>query len=286
MCRFAAPTVMCRHLRMLHVRSAERVLSMIDLRAYSCLDTMLAVVCLLGVGGMLSFCTTPEPDHDAFDERRARMVERDLAARDITDGGTLRAMSAVPRHLFVPQQYRDVAYADHPLPIGYGQTISQPYIVALMTQYLDVESGEKILEVGTGSGYQAAVLAELTDRVYSIEIVEELATLARALLERLGYTAVRIKHGDGYRGWKEFAPFDKIIVTAAADHIPGPLIDQLKEGGRLIMPVGDIDRPQALTLGTKINGELRISHVSGVRFVPLTGEVERQSGGMFPLIDR
>ena len=232
---------------------------------------------LVGVGGMLSFCTTLKPDHDAFDELRARMVERDLVARDITDVPTLRAMSVVPRHRFVPQQYWDAAYSDQPLPIGHDQTISQPYIVALMTQYLDIKHGEKVLEVGTGSGYQAAVLAELTDQVYSIEIIEALANLARVSLESLGYTTVMVKHGDGYRGWEEFAPFDKIIVTAAADHIPAPLIEQLKEGGRLIMPVGDTTRFQELTVIEKVDGNLKTSQVSGVRFVPLTGEAEGQS---------
>ena len=247
---------------------------MASLRAYLCLDKIFFSLLLMGVGGMMSFCTIPKPDHDSFDELRTRMVERDLVARDITDASTLRVMSIVPRHRFVPQQYWDAAYSDQPLPIGHDQTISQPYIVALMTQYLGVKHGEKVLEVGTGSGYQAAVLAELTDQVYSIEIVEELANLARASLESLGYTAVRVKQGDGYRGWEEFAPFDKIIVTAAADHIPAPLIEQLKEGGRLIMPVGDTTRFQDLTLIEKVNGELKTSQVSGVRFVPLTGEAE------------
>jgi len=145
-----------------------------------------------------------------------------------------------------------------------------------MTQHLGVEHGEKVLEVGTGSGYQAAVLAELTDQVYSIEIIEELANLSRSSLASLGHTTVLVKYGDGYKGWDEFAPFDKIIVTAAADHIPVPLIEQLKEGGRLIMPVGDTNRSQNLTLGEKIRGEFRISQISSVRFVPLTGEAEGQ----------
>lgn len=251
---------------------------MLNLLAYLCLDKMffslLFLLLLVGVGGMLSFCKIPKSDHDSFDEQRARMVERDLVARDITDVHTLRAMAVVPRHRFVPQQYWDAAYSDQPLPIGHDQTISQPYVVALMTQHLSVKRGEKVLEVGTGSGYQAAILAELTDQVYSIEIIEELAELARLSLESLGYTAVRVKHGDGYRGWEEFAPFDKIIVTAAADHIPAPLIAQLKEGGLLIMPVGDTNRFQELTLGEKIMGEFKTSQTSGVRFVPLTGEAE------------
>ena len=247
---------------------------MLDLWEYLRLGRMFFAVLLLGVAGMLAFCTTPKPDHDLFHELRIQMVERDLVTRDITDVPTLRAMAVVPRHRFVPQQYWDAAYSDQPLPIGYGQTISQPYVVALMTQHLGVEHGEKVLEVGTGSGYQAAVLAELTDQVYSIEIIEELANLSRSSLASLGHTTVLVKYGDGYKGWDEFAPFDKIIVTAAADHIPVPLIEQLKEGGRLIMPVGDTNRSQNLTLGEKIRGEFRISQISSVRFVPLTGEAE------------
>ena len=221
---------------------------------------------------MLSFCTISKPDHDLFDELRSRMVHRDLVVRDITDVPTLRAMSVVPRHRFVPPQYWDAAYSDEPLPIGHDQTISQPYIVALMTQYLDITHGEKVLEVGTGSGYQAAVLAELTDKVYSIEIVEELENIARSSLAGLGYTTITVKHGDGYGGWAEYSPFYKIIITAAADHIPAPLIKQVKEGGRLIMPVGGTNKVQDLTLIKKVNGELKTSQVSGVRFVPLTGE--------------
>ena len=255
-----------------------KVSSVINLRACLCLDTMFLAVFLLGVGGMLSFCTTPKPDHDAFDERRAQMVKRDLLARDITHARTLRAMSVVLRHHFVPQEHWDMAYSDQPLPIGHDQTISQPYIVALMTQHLDVEPWEKVLEVGTGSGYQAAVLAEFTDEVYSIEIIDELANLARSSLEGSGYTTVRVKHGDGYRGWEEFAPFDKIVVTAAADHIPAPLIEQLKEGGRLIMPVGHTTGVQDLILGEKVGGEFSTTRVSAVRFVPLTGE----AGGSLP----
>lgn len=221
---------------------------------------------------MLSFCTISNPDHDLFDELRSRMVERDLVVRDITDAPTLRAMAVVPRHRFVLQQYWDASYSDQPLPIGHDQTISQPYIVALMTQYLDITHGEKVLEVGTGSGYQTAVLAELTDKVYSIEIVEELENIARSSLADLGYTTITVKHGDGYGGWEKYSPFDKIIITAAADHIPAPLIEQIKEGGRLIMPVGDTNKVQDLTLIEKVNGELKTSQVCGVRFVPLTGE--------------
>tara|TARA_B100000315_G_scaffold250022_1_gene282123 strand:- start:782 stop:1465 length:684 start_codon:yes stop_codon:yes gene_type:complete len=225
---------------------------------------------------MITFCTISKAEHDLFGELRVQMVEQDLVTRDITDIPTLRVMSLVPRHCFVPRQYWDVAYADQPLSIGHGQTISQPYVVALMTQYLSVRYGEKVLEIGTGSGYQSAILATLTDQVYSIEIRKELANLARSSLESLGYTAVRVKHGDGYRGWEEFSPFDKIIVTAAADHIPVSLIEQLKEDGRLIMPVGDTSQSQDLMLGEKIGGEFKDSKISSVRFVPLTGEVDKR----------
>lgn len=209
-----------------------------------------------------------------MESSRARMVERDLVSRNISDECVLRAMSCVDRHYFVSEEHRDQAYLDCALPISHHQTISQPYVVALMTQYLDVKCGEKVLEIGTGSGYQTAVLAQLTDRVYSIEMIEPLARYARLLLESLGYGMVRIKHGDGYRGWGEFSPFDKIIVTAGAQYIPIPLIKQLREGGRLIMPIGDIRQSQSLMLGEKTGGVFKTSRREAVRFVSLTGEIE------------
>jgi protein-L-isoaspartate(D-aspartate) O-methyltransferase len=205
-------------------------------------------------------------------EARKRMVERDLKGRDIRDPKVLEIMGKVPRHLFVEPSLKSKAYADHPLPIGEGQTISQPYIVALMTQILKIQPGERVLEIGTGSGYQAAVLAELTDQVYTIEIMEALTQQAAQHLKQLGYDKVKVKYGDGYFGWEEAAPFDAIIVTCAANHIPPPLIKQLKEGGRLIIPLGSTTYFQTLTLLTKIMGKPDIQHLLGVAFVPMTGE--------------
>ncbi len=208
-------------------------------------------------------------------QRRLRMVETQIAARGVRDSLVLAAMRTVPRHLFVPDNLQDSAYDDSPLPIGHGQTISQPYIVAFMTECLRLKGGERVLEVGTGSGYQAAVLAEIADSVYSIEIVEALAAEARERLKRLGYKNVNVRQGDGYRGWPDKAPFDAIIVTAAPDHVPQPLIDQLKVGGRMIIPVGSIY--QELLLITK-EDERRVKEeaVLPVRFVPMTGEAERR----------
>ena len=204
------------------------------------------------------------------------MIERNLKGRDISDPRILEIMERVPRHLFVEKSLQSQAYADHPLPIGEGQTISQPYIVALMTQILKVKPGEKVLEIGTGSGYQAAVLAELTDRVYTVEIREGLTNLAAQRLKKLGYAKVKVKYGDGYFGWEEFAPFDAIIVTCAANHIPPPLIKQLREGGRLIIPLGSTTYFQTLTLLTKKKGELDVQHLLGVSFVPMTGEAQKK----------
>ena len=174
----------------------------------------------------------------AISAGRKRMVERDLKGRDIHDPKVLEVMGRVPRHLFVDKSLQGQAYEDHPLAIGEGQTISQPYIVALMTQILKIKPAEKVLEVGTGSGYQAAVLAEFTDSVYTVEIRENLAQMAAQRLKQLGYEKVHVKYGDGYFGWEEYAPFDAIMVTCAANHIPAPLIKQLKDGGRLVIPLG------------------------------------------------
>ena len=207
---------------------------------------------------------------------RKRMVEHDLKGRDITNPKVLEIMGRVPRHLFVDKSLQSQAYADHPLPIGEGQTISQPYIVALMTQILQVQPGERVLEIGTGSGYQAAVLAELTNQVYTVEIRESLTKLAGQRLKQLGYEMVRVKYGDGYFGWEEYAPFDAIIVTCAANHIPPPLIKQLKEGGRLIIPLGSTTYFQTLTLLTKKQGKPDIQHLTGVAFVPMTGEAQKK----------
>jgi len=203
---------------------------------------------------------------------RQRMVERDLQGRDIKDPKVLEIMGRIPRHLFVDSSLKNQAYADHPLPIGEGQTISQPYIVALMTQVLRIKPGEKVLEIGTGSGYQAAVLAELTEQVYTIEIRESLTKRAAKVLKHLGYNKVQVKYGDGYFGWEEASPFEAIIITCAANHIPPPLIRQLKEGGRLVIPLGSTTYFQTLTLLTKKRGKTDIQHLLGVSFVPMIGE--------------
>ncbi len=213
---------------------------------------------------------TPIPDPDLYADERARMVREQIQARGVIDEAVLAAMLAVPRHLFVPDEYLDRAYADHPLPIGYGQTISQPYIVALMSVSLRVATGSRVLEIGTGSGYQAAVLAEMGMEVYSIEIIPELAALAEAQLAEAGYGGVSIQNADGYFGWEEQAPFDAIIVTAAPDHLPQPLVAQLVEGGNLVIPIGPIGALQSLWLFTKVGGELEATNLGAVRFVPFT----------------
>jgi protein-L-isoaspartate(D-aspartate) O-methyltransferase len=205
------------------------------------------------------------------------MVEQDIRGRGVKDGRVLAVMEKVPRHLFVDARQRDQAYADHPLPIGEGQTISQPYVVALMTEALRLKPADRVLEIGTGSGYQAAVLAGLVQEVYSIEIRKGLADQAAARLAELGYGNVRVKYGDGYYGWEEHAPFDAIIITAAANHIPPPLIRQLREGGRLILPLGSTVFYQTLTLLTKKQGgELAVEQMGPVNFVPMTGEAQKK----------
>lgn len=207
----------------------------------------------------------------AFAAERKKMVVDQIQRRGVNDPRVLEAMMEVPRHYFVPQDYLSEAYADHPLPIGHGQTISQPYIVALMTQSLLLQPGEKVLEVGTGSGYQAAILAELTNQVYSVEIIEPLGQQAAATLKELGYN-VHCQIGDGYYGWSEYAPFDAIIVTCAPDHVPQPLINQLKDGGRLVIPVGPPGFYQTLWLVEKEDEQVKSTNLCGVRFVPMLGE--------------
>ena len=203
------------------------------------------------------------------------MIKTQLADRGIRDPRVLDAMRAVPRHELVPENVRAQAYEDGPLPIGHGQTISQPYIVAYMSEQLAAKPEHRVLEIGTGSGYQAAVLARLVAEVYSIEIVEPLATRARADLARLGCKNVHVRAGDGYQGWPEKAPFDAIIVTCAPDHVPEPLISQLKEGGRMIIPVGDFG-DQSLYVLEKRGGKVEKRSVLPVRFVPMTGKSERK----------
>jgi len=201
------------------------------------------------------------------------MVAAQIEERGVRDPRTLAAMRKVPRHLFVPPSLLRDAYSDHPLPIGHGQTISQPYIVAFMTEALSLRGGEKVLEIGTGSGYQAAVLAEIAARVYTIEIVAPLAEEARERLARLGYRNVEVRAGDGYQGWAEAAPFDAVIVTAAAPRIPEPLKQQLKDGGRLVIPVGEDD--QELIVVTRRGSDYVEQRVLPVRFVPMTGKVRQ-----------
>lgn len=207
-----------------------------------------------------------------FQQERQEMVTEQIASRGVREKRVLQAMREVPRHRFVPEPMRSFAYADGPLPIGEGQTISQPYIVALMTELADIEEGEKALEIGTGSGYQAAVLAQMTPHVYTIEILPALATRAAQTLRDLGYTQVRTRLGDGYLGWPEAAPFDAILVTAAPDHIPQPLVGQLAEGGILVVPVGPQMGPQVLKRLRRKEGRLMEEKVIPVAFVPLIRE--------------
>jgi protein-L-isoaspartate(D-aspartate) O-methyltransferase len=207
-----------------------------------------------------------------FDQERRQMVEQQVSGRGIVDTAVLRAMAAVPRHSFVPAQYAQHAYSDGPLPIGHGQTISQPYIVALMTDALELTPDDRVLEIGTGSGYQAAVLAEIVDEVFTIEIVGPLADRARAVHDALDYRNIMSRTGDGYFGWAEEAPFDAIIVTAAPDHVPPPLRDQLVDGGRMVIPVGPVGGYQELWLVERMGDRFKTSSLGGVAFVPLTRE--------------
>ena len=202
-----------------------------------------------------------------YDYLRERMVKEQVIARGIKDERVIKAMLKVERHKFVPEGLRWLAYQDRPLPIGYGQTISQPYIVALMTELLGVKGDEKVLEIGTGSGYQAAILAEIAKEVYTIEILEPLAKEAEAKLKNLGYENIKVKCGDGFLGWPEYAPFDCIIVTCAPEEIPHPLIEQLKEGGRMVVPVGKLW--QELKLILKEDGKIKVIDIVPVRFVPM-----------------
>jgi protein-L-isoaspartate(D-aspartate) O-methyltransferase len=216
-------------------------------------------------------CTSGET---SLESKHQIMIENDLKARGIDDPTVISAMQDVKRHLFIDKRRQRNAYGDYPLPIGEGQTISQPYIVGLMTQSLQLKSSDRVLEIGTGSGYQAAVLAEIVKDVYSIEIKEKLAQKAAELLSFLGYTNVTVKAGDGYYGWEEYAPFDAIIVTCAAEKIPPPLIEQLKEGGKIILPLGRKFQIQNLILGIKKGNTIKKEDLIPVRFVPMTGKIK------------
>src|SRR4030043_461936 len=211
-----------------------------------------------------------------FKAMREKMVETQIKARGVKDPRVLSALLKVERHRFVPEEYLNSAYSDQPLPIGEGQTISQPYIVALMTELLELKEDEKVLEIGTGSGYQAAILAELVKEVYTIEIIESLASMAKSRLLELGYQNIKVKAGDGYLGWPKFDPLEAIIVTAAPDHIPMPLIEQLKEGGRMVLPVGIYT--QELKKIVKRSGKIETTDVIPVVFVPMTGEGVKGKG--------
>ncbi len=212
-----------------------------------------------------------------FTEARRAMVERDLRGRGIKDGRVLAVMDSVPRHLFVPEPLRSSAYEDRPLPIGEGQTISQPYIVAYMTELMELKGTEKVLEIGTGSGYQTAVLARLSTEVFSIEILPTLSERAGMLLRRLGFANVQLKVGDGFFGWEERAPFDAILLTAAAPRVPEPLWRQLREGGRLVMPLGEEHQAQRLVRIRKTAGQQVVEDVTGVLFVPLKGAIRKEA---------
>lgn len=213
---------------------------------------------------------------DPYSRKRLTMVEHDLKDRGIHDKKVLEVMMNVPRHLFVAENLRNMAYEDHPLPIEEGQTISQPYVVALMTEALGLRPSDRVLEIGTGSGYQAAVLSGMVKEVYTMEIRQSLAASAAKRLRDLGYANVKVRHSDGYFGWQEYGPFDAIIITAFVNHIPPPLLRQLKEGGRLVVPLGNTVFYQTLTLLTQKKGEPEVTQMGPVAFVPMVGEAQRK----------
>jgi protein-L-isoaspartate(D-aspartate) O-methyltransferase len=233
-----------------------------------------ALLALLATLALIAGCNRAQTSAVAdYSSAREHMVKEQLMIRGISAERVLAAMKKVPREEFVPEQFRDASYTDQALPIGHDQTISQPYIVAIMTQQLKPQPSDRILEIGTGSGYQAAILAELVGEVYSIEIIEPLAKGAETTLKRLGYNNVHVKIGDGYKGWPEHAPYDSVIVTCAPNHVPQPLVDQLKEGGRMVIPVGE-RFAQELYLMEKRNGQLHQTAILDVRFVPMSGEAD------------
>lgn len=218
------------------------------------------------------FISAKPGDTPKYQKARKKMVDYQIRRRGISNQKVLGAMALIPRHLFVPAELINQAYDDHPLPIGQGQTISQPYIVALMTESLQLKGDERVLEIGTGSGYQAAILAKTAKEVYTIEIKEKLFKKADKLLQSMGFNNVQIRHGDGYFGWAEAAPFDGIMITAAVDHIPPPLLKQLKDRGRLILPLGNPFSYQNLSLVTKNKDDYSVRQITGVLFVPMTGQ--------------
>jgi len=226
------------------------------------------VALLVVLAGAPPEARATDPD-DPWREARERMVREQIVARGVRAPRVLAALRAVPRHEFVPAEHRSSAYTDEPLPIGEGQTISQPYVVAAMTEALALQGDERVLEIGTGSGYQAAILGELAREVYTIEIVKPLADSAKARLERLGHRNVRVRHGDGWQGWRSAAPFDAILVTAAPEEIPQALVDQLAVGGRMVLPVGDSEHQELLLLVREATG-IRRERLMDVRFVPMT----------------
>ena len=254
-------------------------------------DALAIVLCLASFlepgASLTNVVLAADRDKDPFTAARNSMVHDQLSGpgRAITNASVLAVMGKVPRHEFVPERYRSQAYGDGPLPIGYNQTISQPYIVAFMTEQLGPKPTDRVLEIGTGSGYQAAVLAELVAEVYTIEIVEPLARRAETDLKRLGYKNVTVRAGDGYKGWPEAAPFDAIIVTCAPENVPEPLVEQLKDGGRMIIPVGPAGN-QDLVLLRKQGNRLEKRATLPVRFVPMTGEARKKSEGRNPKPER
>jgi protein-L-isoaspartate(D-aspartate) O-methyltransferase len=235
------------------------------------------VICAFSLLALsLAPSTESKSDGDKATAQRLKMVQEQIAGRGVKDRAVLEAMRKIPRHLFVDESMKGRAYGDHPVPIGEGQTISQPYVVAWMTEALNLKASDRVLEIGTGSGYQAAVLAEIVKEVYTIEIRKGIKEKATQLLDELGYKNIKTKYADGYFGWEEYGPFDAIIITASANHIPPPLIRQLREGGRLIIPLGSTLYFQTLTLLTKNNDELEMIQMGGVAFVPMIGEVREK----------
>jgi protein-L-isoaspartate(D-aspartate) O-methyltransferase len=237
------------------------------------MDTLVKLIFIMAFSMVLLTCSFQGSEKDPYLAARQQMVKEDIQRRGIDDQRVLQAMLKVERHLFVPESYRPMAYADRPLPIGEGQTISQPYIVALMTYHLHLKPEDRVLEIGTGSGYQAAVLAELAQEVYSIEIIDQLARSAQERLQALGYKNVWVKHGDGFYGWPEHAPYDAIMITCATPTIPERLVEQLRDGGRMILPLGDEPFVQSLTVVTKQGDKIDKKPITNVVFVPMTGEI-------------